>query len=176
MNSQIISRIKEHMDVLVNEIGERPGGSPGCLQAETYISNIFAANGWAVEKQTFDCPDWKDLGRVLHLNGRILEAATNAYSPPCDVEAHFVPIGTLAELENADLDGRIGVLYGAILPSPLSPKSWFLKSEREDKIIQLLESKNPLALVTVQRIGGGVERLIEDWEFSIPSVTVSAEV
>jgi aminopeptidase YwaD len=176
MDSLVFARIKEHMDVLVNEIGERPGGSPGCLLAETYISNIFASNGWATEKQTFDCPDWKDLGATLRLNGRALDAVTNAYSPPCDVQASIVPISTLAELENAGLDGHIGLLYGAILPAPLSPKSWFLKSDRDDRIIQLLESKNPQALITVQKIGGGLERLIEDWEFPIPSVSVSAEI
>ena len=164
------------MNVLVNEIGERPGGSPGCLQAEEYILDSLASSGWAVEKQSFTCPDWQDLGSVLRLNGRSLAANANAYSLPCDVRATAVPVGTIAELEAAELHGRIAVIYGALLPAPLSPKSWFLKSERDNRIIHLLENKQPAALVTVQKIGGGVERLIEDWEFEIPSATVSAEI
>jgi aminopeptidase YwaD len=176
MNSLVTKRITRHMDFLVKEIGERPGGSPGCLRAEDYIFDCFTANGWITEKQTFACPDWKDLGSTLLLNGRPLAAVTNAFSPSCNVQAGIVPLGSLSELETADLDGRIGVTYGALLPVPLSPKSWFLKSERDDRIIQQLESKKPRALITIQGIGGGVERLIEDWELAIPSVTVSAEV
>jgi aminopeptidase YwaD len=176
MKNLITKRISQHMDFLVNEIGQRPGGSPGCFQAEAYIFNCFSTNGLMLEKQSFECPDWKDLGSTLLLNGRSLAVETNAYSIPCKVHAGIVPLSTLLELENSDLDGRIGVLYGALLPAPLSPKSWFLKSDRDDRIIQLLERKKPQALITVQGIGGGVERLIEDWEFTIPSVTVSAEV
>ena len=176
MNSLPVSRIAEHMDMLVNQIGERPGGSPACLQAEAYIEDGFSRPGWLTERQAFDCPAWEDLGAKLKLNGRLLEAVSNAYSPPCDIRTAAVPVCTLAELEAAELNGRIAVLYGAILPAPLSPKSWFLKSERDEKIIQLLENKQPAAIITVQKIGGGVERLIEDWEFHIPSATVSAAV
>jgi aminopeptidase YwaD len=170
------NRIAEYMAVLVDQIGERPGGSPGCLEAEAYILNLFAQNGWEIEKQTFLCPEWHDDGVELRLDGRLLEAVANAYSPSCEVNGPIVPISTLTELESANLNGRVGVLYGALLTAPIAPKSWFLISEREKKIIQLLESQKPLALITVQRINGGVERLIEDWEFEIPSVTVSAEV
>lgn len=176
MNTLLVSCIAEHMDRLVNQIGERPGGSPACLQAELYIEDGFSRPGWSTERQAFDCPAWEDLGAKLELNGRLLDAVSNAYSPPCDIRAEAVPVCTLAELEAAELNGRIAILYGAILPAPLSPKSWFLKSERDEKIIQLLENKQPAAIVTVQKIGGGVERLIEDWEFVFPSVTVSAAI
>ncbi len=171
----IARRLREHLEVLVDQIGERPGGSPGCHQAENYLLNQFSRWGWTVEKQVFDCPAWEDLGTSLRLENRSLVAKANAYSPPCDVQATAVPVGTPTELELANMSGKIGVLYGALLPAPLSPKSWFLKSERDNKIIQLLERKEPAALITVQSIGGGIERLIEDWEFEIPSATVSAE-
>lgn len=82
-------------------------------------------------------------------------------------------VGTIAELEVAHLDGSIAVLYGDLMPGPLSPKSWFLKSEREDKVIRLLEEKQPIAVLTVQHHRGGLERLIEDWEFRIPSATIT---
>lgn len=175
MNAQLANLVSAHMRVLVNEIGERPGGSPECRAAEAYIAEQFAKHGWATEMQRFATPAWQDLGTVLRLNERPLPAVANAFSPPCAVSAPAVPVGTLAELQSSELHDRIGVLYGDLLPTPLSPKSWFLKSEREDQIIRLLESKQPSALLTVQRIGGGVERLIEDWEFEIPSATLPAE-
>ncbi|MFN2180607.1 MAG: M28 family peptidase [Candidatus Promineifilaceae bacterium] len=176
MTTQIERQIAQHMEILVNHIGERPGGSPGCQQAEDYVESIFAGPGWTTERQAFQCPAWVDLGTELMINGRLFAAYSNAYSPPCAVRAETVAVSTLAELESAELAGRIALIYGALLTSPLSPKSWFLKSEREDRIIQLLEDKQPAALITVQKIGGGVERLIEDWEFHIPSATVSAEI
>lgn len=45
----------------------------------------------------------------------------------------------------AELDSRVGIMYGDLTKSPISPKSWFLKSERDDRLIHLLESKRPLA-------------------------------
>jgi aminopeptidase YwaD len=176
MSDQYERQIARHMEILVNQIGERPGGSPGCQQAEDYIESVFAGHGWATERQTFECPAWEDLGAQLRSDGRSFAAHTNAYSPPCEKQADSVAVSTLTELESAELAGRIVIIYGELLTAPLSPKSWFLKSERDDRIIQLLEDKQPAALITVQKIGGGVERLIEDWEFHIPSVTVSAEV
>jgi aminopeptidase YwaD len=176
MSDQIEETIVEHMDVLVNQIGERPGGSQACLRAEQYLEDVFSSHGWMVERQSFECPVWTDLGTTLRLNGRLVEASANAYSQPCTVSSTAAPLGTLAELEAADLYGQIAVLYGALVPQPLAPKSWFLKSERDDRIIQVLETKQPAAIITVQKIGGGRERLIEDWEFDIPSATVTADV
>lgn len=175
MNGALLKLIMTHMHVLVEDIGPRPGGSAACQAAEAYLLEQFAAHGWSVEQQPFDCPAWQDNGTMLRLGGRLLQAKANAYSPPCKVLAESVQLGTLEELEAADIGGRIAVLYGALLPEPLSPKSWFLKSERDDRIIRLLEKGEPAAIITVQQMGGGLERLIEDWEFTIPSATVDAE-
>lgn len=168
--------LTEHLHTLSETIGERPGGSPANHEAARYISQIFQAAGWEVEEQSFPCPAWIGHQTTLKMNGRPLEAAANAYSPPCDVAGLITAVGTLAELESAELSGNIGLLFGDLCQAPLSPKSWFLKSEKEDRLIKLLEEKQPLALLTVQTHPNGLERLIEDWEFDIPSATVSAEV
>ena len=128
-----------------------------------------------MEEQPFDCPVWTHTRTRLTLNGNQLAAAANAYSTPCDGTAVATGAGTIAELEAAHLEGRIAILYGDLMPGPLSPKSWFLKSEREDKLIRLLEEKQPLAVLTVQQHRGGLERLIEDWEFRIPSATITPQ-
>ena len=163
-----------HLDRLVNGIGPRPSGTEGNRQAAAYIRQVFEAAGLEVEMQEFACPAWEDLGTTLEVDGPPLEAAANAYSPPCDVTAPLVPVCTEAELSVADLNGRIAVLYGDLTRAPLSAKSWFLKDERDDRIISLLEAKRPAALLTVQPGLGDLNRLIEDWEFTIPSATVPA--
>lgn len=167
--------LMEHLLTLCAKIGERPGGSLANQQTIRYILKIFQEAGWEVEEQSFPCPAWIDRGTTLTMNGRALEAAANAYSPPCQVTALAVPAGTLAELETAQIEGRIGILHGDLCQAPLSPKSWFLKSDREDRLINLLEEKRPAALLTIQSNMNGLERLFEDWEFLIPSATVSAE-
>lgn len=172
---EVIVRIAEHLRVLVEEIGERPGGSAANVSTIAYLTKVLDETGWLVEQQWFDCPAWTDCGTELQVNGRHLPAATNAFSTPCDVAAPLVAVGTLAELQQADLHGRVVLLYGDVVPAPLSPKSWFLLSECEAEIIALLEQGRPAALLTAQRFGGGLERLIEDWDFFIPSATVSAE-
>lgn len=167
--------LMEHLRTLSERIGERPGGSPANHEAARYISQIFQTAGWQVEEQSFYCPAWVDRQTTLTLNGRPLEAEANAYSPPCEVTGPIVAASTLAELEQVDLNGKIGVLFGDLCQSSLSPKAWFLKSEKEDRLIKILEEKQPLALLTVQSDMHGLERLIEDWEFRIPSATVSTD-
>ena len=81
----------------------------------------------------------------------------------------------MKELELADLEGKIAVLCADLTIQPLSPKSWFLISERELQMISLLEKKSPSAIITVQSNPGNLERLIEDAEFSIPSAVVPAD-
>jgi aminopeptidase YwaD len=170
------AELTTHLNRLCVEIGPRPIGSPGDRAAADYIQGIFRGAGLDVEAQKFDCPAWEHQTTRLTLDGEDLEAAANAFSPPCDVVAPSVAVGTVSELEAADLEGRIGILYGDLTKTPLSPKSWFLKSERDDHVIRLLEGKNPAALITVQSRPGDLERVIADWEFRIPSAAVPARV
>lgn len=168
--------IKEHINVLCESIGPRPGGSPGNHLAAEYLREQFESAGWKVEEQQFDCPAWRHKGTALSLEGKALKALANAYSPACDVEGPIVSFCTIPELEAAELDNHVGIMYGDLTKSPISPKSWFLKSERDDRLIHLLESKKPLAMLTVQAGPYGLESVFEDWEFTIPSATVPPEV
>lgn len=173
MTSQLDFLVESHLKSLVNEMGPRPGGSDGNHKAAGYIAQSLGESGWQVEQQRFACPRWEHQATHLLLDGRALEAAANAYSPPVEVSAPAAGAGTLAELRTADLRERLAVLYGALVPGPLSPKSWFLLSDEEREIISLLEEKEPAAVLTVQQHRGGLERLIEDWEFRIPSATIT---
>ena len=163
-----------HLNKLSAQLGPRAIGTPGNQAAASYIQDVFAACDMDVEVQEYACPAWEDLGASLTLDGEPLEVVANAFSPDCDVTAPLVAACSMAELEAADLTGRIGLLYGYLTSAPLACKSWFLKSERDDQIIRSLEEKKPLALITVQTKAGYLERLIEDWEFLIPSATAPA--
>jgi aminopeptidase YwaD len=176
MLKELETELSRHLNRLCVEIGPRPIGSPGDHAAADYIQGVLLASGLDAEVQGFECPAWEHQGTDLTLDGERVEAAANAFSPACDVSAPCVAVGTVAELEAADLEGRVGILYGDLTKAPLSPKSWFLKSERDDHVIRLLEEKRPAALITVQTRPGDLERVIADWEFLIPSATVPARV
>jgi aminopeptidase YwaD len=168
--------LMDHLKVLCESIGPRPGGSSGNLSAAEYIREQFEFAGWEVEEQQFDCPDWRHKETALILEGNALTALANAYSPACDVEGPIMSFCTIPELEAAELDSRVAVLYGELTKSPISPKSWFLKSERDDRLIHVLESSKPLAVLTVQAGPFALESVFEDWEYTIPSATVPPEV
>jgi Iap family predicted aminopeptidase len=175
MTTELTSIVAHHLDVLCDQIGARPGGTPANRAAAEYIAAEMRRLGLAVELQPLACPDWRCLSESLTLDGEPLEVLANPFSPACDVRASCVPVCTLAELERAELGGRIALLYGELTRQPLATKSWFLSSEEDLRPVRLLEEKAPLAVLTVQALPGSVNRLIEDWEFGLPSATLPPE-
>jgi aminopeptidase YwaD len=173
--TQLRATIQGHLEMLSNTIGPRPSASAGCHAAADYVSRQMQHLGLEVETQFFDCPAWQCDAAQLWAGDRSLAVLPNPYSPSCDVQAPLVPVATLAELKSASLSGKIAFLYGDLTHNPLACKSWFLKEERDEQIISLLEQKAPLAVLTVQVRPGSINRIIEDWEFVLPSATLPAE-
>jgi aminopeptidase YwaD len=164
----------EHVKHLAVHIGSRLIGSTANLAAADYISDIFQQNGLSIEKQEISCPDWIDEQTTLELNGEPLEASANTFSPPCDIFAATTPVCTPAELELASITGRILVFYGDMSQTELAAKGAIYVSERDRRIVQLLEEKRPAGIITVNPTLHARWRLIEDFDLDIPSVTVSA--
>ena len=175
MKSKLNTSVMRHLEVLCGQIGARPGGTPANRAAAEYIAGEMRRLGMAVELQLLACPNWRCQSESLTLEGEPLEVLANPFSPSCDVRAPLVPVCTLAELEHADLGGHIALLYGELTRTPLATKSWFLSSEEDLRPVRLLEEKVPLAVLTVQALPGSTNRLIEDWEFNLPSATLPAE-
>jgi aminopeptidase YwaD len=168
--------LMEHVRYLCEKTGSRPIGSTENHAAAKYIENIFRNVGLEVEHQNFACPVWEHHGTMLLLDGKPLEATLNTFSLPCDIVASMVAFGTLEELEALELGGRIGVMYGDLTKETLVSKAnKIYNPERHQNIIRLLEAKNPSALIMVAHSSEYLP-LIEDWDFAIPSVTVSPEV
>jgi len=166
----------KHLERLCVGIGPRPVGSKGNQAAADYIRRAFEATGLEVEMQEFLCPLWEKIETQLEVGGEKLPAFANTWSPSCDVVAPAVALGTVAELEAAELADRVGVLYGDLTKGHgIGPRSAFYFPEEHQKIVRLLEEKGPAALLAVNPQVGNLERLICDWEFPIPSVTVPAE-
>ena len=169
------AQIAAHLATLCATIGARPGGSSANAAAADYIHATFAAAGYALERIEFGCPAWRVDETTVTLGGRVLEAAANSFSAPCDVSAPLVRVGTLAQLQDAELAGRIALFYGELSAAPYAPQSWFLFSDKERQILDLLRRKRPAAILTIQPRPDTLERIFEDHEFEIPSATVAAQ-
>ncbi len=161
---------------LAGRIGSRYIGSPGNKAAGEYIRAEMERIGLAVEIQESPCPAWSARRILLEADGIQLRVHADPFSPPVDITAPVVPIETIAELERADLSGRIALLFGDMTSDPISPKQWFLITEREKRIIALLETKAPAAVLSAQPCVPYFANGFCDAEFSIPSATIPREV
>ncbi len=157
-------------------LGPRPIGSPANQSAADYIRDTLLACGLEVEEQPYACTAWEHQSTLLERDGQRLDAAANCFSLPCDVTAPILPIGSLAELETAPAKGKILLLYGDLVRAPLSPKSWFLKDERADRFITLLEQLQPAAVLAPPTATDYFGMLTEDWELDIAAATIPKPV
>ena len=162
------------MDMLLKltDLGPRPIGSPANHAAADFIREEFRAAGLEVEDQPYPCTAWEVDDVNLQLGDERMEAEANAFSLPCDVTAPLICAGTIAELESVSMHGAILLLYGDLTCAPLSPKSWFLKDERDERVIQTLERLQPAAIIAPPTSTDYYGQLTEDWELDLPAVTV----
>jgi aminopeptidase YwaD len=167
--------VMSHLRALV-ELGPRPIGSASNQAAANYIRDRFAEFGYRVEEQPYPCTAFDDAGASLTLAGQFAPVEANAFSVPCDVHGAVLPLGSIAELEAAKLGERILLFYGELAQQALSPKSWFLKGERDDRIIQCLETGRPAALLAPPAASAEYMQLTMDWELDLAAATIPLEV
>jgi aminopeptidase YwaD len=169
-----MNTIWTHLEQILRH-GARPIGSPANQAAADAIRNAFAALGLDVEEQPYACTAWDHGATLLEQDGKTLDATANAFSLPCDVTAPVLPVASLPELETAPAKGKMLLLYGDLARAPLSPKSWFLKDERDDRIITLLENLEPAAILSPPTDTDYCGQLTEDWELDLSAATISIE-
>lgn len=164
----------EHVNHLAVRIGSRLIGSSGNHAAAEYITECLNQSGLSVERQECPCPDWVEVDTSLHLDGEPLDASANTFSPSCNISAQIIPVCTLAELEAASIQGKVPVLYGDLAQIELAAKGAIYVSERDRRIVQILEEREPAGIITVNPTLHARWRLIEDFDLDIPSATVPA--
>ncbi|MCA0988477.1 M28 family metallopeptidase [Guptibacillus algicola] len=172
------TRLMKHMNMLSSDIGCRPVGSEANLAASDYIERTFRHLGLKVETQEFEVPNWKVTESFIHFNDKRVEARCNNFSEPCDVTGEVLSFCTVEELETSqDLTGKIAFLYGELSKENYVPKGFTIYNpEHHRKVVSLLEEKQPSAIIMVQMQKGNDLPIFNDWDFPIPSVTVTPEV
>jgi len=127
--------------------------------------------------------DWHENGASLQIADQCFNVLPSPYSLGCSLQAPLAGVSSLAELERQEITGRILLLSGEIAKEQLMPKNFvFYNPEEHQKIIALLEQKQPAAIICAPgrnpSLAGGAYPfpLIEDGDFDIPSVYTTDRV
>ncbi|MDP4116069.1 MAG: M28 family peptidase [Bacteroidota bacterium] len=169
-----------YLEKLCKNNSGRPVGSRANNAALEYISEKLESVGCKIEKQLFDCITWQSSGVELSIDGLTINAFASPFSLSCDVNASLVIVTSINELEQIDIKDKIVLLCGDIAKEQFIPKNFPFYNPADQKcIIELLETKNPLALVTSAPRKFDLEDsqylipLFEDGDFNIPSAYIS---
>jgi aminopeptidase YwaD len=159
------------------EISNRRVGSQGNRQATDFFAEVVKNYGFKTEIPQFECMDWRHGDAHLLVDGERFEAIPSPYSLGCQVRGKLVAASNVSELEGIEVGNNVLLLHGEITQEQLMPKNFtFYNPEHHQHIVRLLETKEPLAIVTATGrnpgLAGGLYPfpLIEDGDFDLPSV------
>jgi len=171
-----------YLKTLCEDIKDRSVGSAGNKQATDFFNKEISSFGWKSEVSELNVLDWEDGGATLQAEDINFKVSVSPYSLGCNVKEELTSISNIEELERADINGKLVLLYGEIAKEQLMPKNFvFYNPEEHQRIIALLEHKKPAAIISATgrnaALAGGVYPfpLIEDGDFDIPSVYMTEE-
>ena len=159
--------------------GSIPAGwaRPATGRPRINAAEVFASFGLRVGRQEFDCLDWELRGAGLRAGGVEYTVHASPYTLGIDISAPLVVVSSRQELETSSCAGKVLLLKGEIAKEQLMPKQFpFYNPEHHQEIYQLLESKQPAAIIAATgrnpELAGGMYPfpMIEDGDFDIPSI------
>jgi aminopeptidase YwaD len=167
--------MKDITDTMVSIIGARPVGSEANNQAVEFLREIAADMNYETTLIPFPCNRWEPMPSIAERGGVSTTLYPSPFSRPFNGMGEAVHIGTVAELKglSTDLNDKILVLTGDIANDPLMPKNFpFYYPDEHKQVIDLLEEKRPLAIVSVTgkhpMCGLNPFPMFEDGNFNIP--------
>ena len=183
MSASLKEKGSTHLNKLCRSIGSRRVGSPANRAATDYFRDTVEGVGFDTSTSNFDCLDWCQRGSSLTVDGRIqFNTEVSPYSSGCYVEGPIVVVENIDELEAVDAKGKLLLVRGELGEEQLMPKNFpFYNPEEHERIIGLLEAKDPLAVIAATsrnpELAGSISPfpLIEDGDFDIPSVYIGEE-
>ena len=181
-DNRLEERCSSYLRTLCREIPERCVGSEGNRRATASFRREISSFGWRTGVDELEVIDWEDGGAELRVAGREFRVLAGPYALGCSLEAPLATASSPEELERVEVAGRVLLLHGPIAAEQLMPKNFvFYNPEEHQKIIALLERKQPAAIVSATgrnpALAGGVYPfpLIEDGDFDIPSAYTTEE-
>ena len=176
------SKARQHLEFLCKTIDSRRVGSSGNQLATAYAAEILNKAGFQVETPEFSCIDWIGESASLSINSENFSVQSSPYSLGCQVEARLQVLQSVEALENSEIGDEVVLLVGDLAKEQIMPKNFeFYNPEEHQRIIHLLETKKPVAIIAAARFNPEVAGalypypMFEDGDFDIPSVFTSVE-
>ncbi|HEY3476484.1 MAG TPA: M28 family peptidase [Anaerolineales bacterium] len=180
MHPTLKTKARQYLLRLCNEIPNRRVGSEGNRLATAFFAETIQTFGFEVECPEFECMDWQSEGALLSVAGASYAVQASPYSMGAQIKAPLIAACSPAELEALDISNKILLMRGDLTKEQFLPKNFpFFQIEEQQRLIQLLEEKQPLAIITPTtrnpEMAGGLYPfpLFEDGDFDIPSVFVT---
>ena len=147
--TRIGDRIRHHLEVLVDDIGARPPGSPANRRATDHVRASLTAAGRPMTALPFTTRWWEPGTGWLEVNGARLEVDPNPYSPPGAVHGRAVHVGQLSALEALDPSpDAILVLTDELAREQVLPAVFpFLSLPDHERIRAALHRLEPVGIV-----------------------------
>ena len=169
-------KILNYLGVLCRQLGPRPVGSENNRQTAEFVASQFKTNGHHVIRQSFECSEWKCDKVRLYFHDKERMAFASPFSPPCHLNLPVKAFDNQEKLMNADLKGKIAVLHGDLTKESLMPKNFRFYNPDEHKIIiRAIEKAAPEGIILVSHSLEHPKPVIEDGDFTIPSVYISRQ-
>ena len=176
-NPLLEAKAKHYLKRLCKNITDRRVGSQGNQAATDFFGETISFFNFSVETPSFECMDWEEQGANLVVNGENYQVFPSPYSLGGKFTAPLLTLSTVEELAATKAADSIFLLRGELTKEQLMPKNFpFYNSEHHQRIIQLLETKNPQAIITatardLEMVGAAYPfPMFEDGDFDIPSV------
>lgn len=168
-------RIDHHLQVLVQQAGARPPGSPANRRATEHVRDVLGACGLTVTEHRFETTWWEPGDGRLEVAGRVHTVEPNPYSRPGDVRGRVTRAGDLAQLEGLAPDpGRVLALVGELAREQVMPAAFpFLELPEHARIRDALVRSTPAAVIAVS---DHWEPILEDPDLHLLSTTVSTSL
>lgn len=173
--SQVRERILQHLQVLVQEIGARPPGSPANRQATAYVEQVLTLAGSPPVAAPFTTRWWEPGDGHLEVGDVRVGVTPNPYSPTGDVRGRAVLAARIEQLEAlSPAPGSVLVLTDELASGQLLPAAFpFLDLTEHRRIRAALHRLAPAAVVAVS---DHWEPILEDPDLPFPSTTIPTEL
>ncbi len=94
-----VEKVKSHLHVICEEIGERRVGSEKNRDATDYADKTLNELGWETEVTELSVMDWMTEGATLTYGNESFEVFSSHYSLGCTVKGELIAIDTISQLE-----------------------------------------------------------------------------
>jgi aminopeptidase YwaD len=172
-----LAKAESYLKALCGVKPNRRTGSSGNRDASDFFADTIRGFGYTSDTTPFKCLDYIFRTSTLMRNEETFEVHGSPYTLGCDVQAELVSVMSIEELEHTRCEGKILLMRGEICAEQLMPKNFvFYNPAHHKKMIALLESKEPAAIITAtgkkpEMVGALYPYpLFVDGDFDIPSV------